>query len=228
MPLILDAAVPDIPPPSETTAVFVPKGGDAAGALAPIATRIRELASDASVLAIVDQPSLQAAADILAEVKGAAKQLDGLKAIFVTPLETAAKLAKNQFKPLTDLLDVTEKRLKEITKAYLEAERAKEVQAAQVRQSELIGSASAPEVAGIAATVPTYVAPPPKAAGVSMAKHWTYDIEDIRVLARALADGTVPESYLQVNSGALQAAIRNGAREIPGLRIFQEGRVVAR
>ncbi|MNY72866.1 hypothetical protein D3C86_2115160 [compost metagenome] len=61
-----------------------------------------------------------------------------------------------------------------------------------------------------------------------MQMHWTYKVEDVRALARAIADGTVPESYLQVNSGAIQTAIRNGTREIPGLSIFQEGRVVAR
>lgn len=228
MPLVLDAAVPDIPPPTETTAVAAPQGGDAAGALAPIEPWIRELASDASVFTIADQVSLQAAADLLAEVKGAAKQLDGLKAVFVTPLETAAKRAKNLFKPLSDLLDAAENRLKEATKAYLEVERAKESQAALARQAETIASASTPEAAVAAASSPAYVAPPPKAAGVSMQMHWTYKVDDIRTLARAIADGTVPESYLQVNSGAIQSAIRCGAREIPGLSIFQEGRVVAR
>lgn len=228
MPLVLDAAVSDIPPPSETTAVVALQGGDAAGALAPIEPWIRELASDASVVAVVNQVSLQAAADLLAEVKGAAKQLDGLKAVFVTPLETATKRAKNLFKPLSDLLDAAEKGLKDATKNYIEAERASEARAALARQTEAVDSAPTPVAAISAASVPAYVAPPPKAAGVSMAMHWTHKVDDIRALARAIADGTVPESYLQVNSGAIQAAIRTGTRQIPGLHIFQEGRVVAR
>jgi len=225
--LILDAAVPDIPPPAPSTAVIVHQGGDAAGALAPIEPGIRELVSDASVLTIKDQVSLQAAADLLAEVKGAAKQLDGLKAVFVTPLETAAKRAKNLFKPLSDLLEAAERHLKDATKAYLESERAKELKASQARLAEAIDGTSTPKAAAAVAAT-TYVAPPPKAAGVSMAMHWTYKVDDLVALARAVADGTVPDTFLQVNSGAVQAAIRAGTREVPGLRIVQEGRVVAR
>lgn len=218
MTLLLDAAVPDIPPPTEAIVSVPLQGPDAANALAPIEPMIRELASDASIIEIVDQASLQAAADLLAEVKSASKQLDGLKAVFVTPLEAATKRAKNLFKPLSELLDVAEKRLKDVTKTYLDGEREKETQAASVREAVMSPTTSAP----------VYVAPPPKVAGVSMAMHWTYQVEDIRALARAIADGTVSESFLQLNSGAIQAAIRSGTRVIPGLRIFQESRVVSR
>ena len=228
MTLVLDAAMPDIPPPAATEIVPVGPHSDPAGALAPIEPRIRELASDAWALAITNQGSLQAAADLLTEIKGMAKQIEGLKAVFVTPLETAAKKAKNLFKPLSDLLDAAEKRIKDATKAYLELERAKETQVATARKAAAIVSAPSPEAAAAAASEPVYVAPPPKAAGVSMAWRWTYEVQDLKALARAVADGSVPETYVQVSGGAIQAAIRSGIREIPGLRIFQDGNVVSR
>jgi hypothetical protein len=229
MPLVLDAAMPDVPPPSAAAEpITVGPPSDSTGALAPIAPQIRELASDAWAATITDQASLQAAADLLAEVKAMSKQLDGLKAVFVTPLEAAAKKAKNQFKPLTDLLDSAEKRLKDSTKAFLDAERAKETRAAIARHADTVASASSPEAAAVAATAPVHVAPPPKAAGVSMAWRWTYEVEDLKTLAAAVASGTASEGYLQVASGTIQAAIRSGVREIPGLRIFQEGTVVSR
>ena len=229
MPLVLDAAMPDIPPPSATTEM-VPVGphSDPTTALAPIGPRIRELASDAWAATITDQASLQAAADLLAEVKGMAKQVDGLKAIFVTPLETAAKKAKNLFKPFTDLLDSAEKHLKDATKAFLEAESAKETRAALARHADTVASAPTSAAAAIAAIQPVHVAPPPKAAGVSMAWRWTYEVQDLPALARAVAEGTASETFIQTSGGAIQAAIRSGVREIPGIRIFQEGSVVSR
>ena len=228
MPLVLDAAFPDIPPPTMTEIVPVGPLSDPAGALAPIEPRIRELASDAWATTITDQTSLQAAADLLAEVKGMAKQIDGIKAVFVTPLETAAKRAKNLFKPLSDLLDAAEKRIKEATKAYLELQRAKEAQVATARKAAAILSAPTPEAAASIAIEPLFVAPPPKAAGVAMAWRWTYEVKDLKALDRAMAEGTTPESHVQVSGGSIQAAIRSGVREIPGLRIFQDGNVVSR
>ncbi|MBU6428504.1 MAG: hypothetical protein KGR26_05820 [Cyanobacteria bacterium REEB65] len=228
MPLVLDAACPDIPPPAMTEIVPVGPHSDPAGALAPIEPRIRELASDAWATTITDQTSLQAAADLLAEIKGLAKQIDGLKAVFVTPLETAAKRAKNVFKPLSGLLDAAEKRIKDATKAYLELQRARGAQVATARKAVAILSAATPEAAAAIAIEPLFVAPPPKAAGVSMAWRWTYEVQDIKALARAVADGTAPETYVQVGGGAIQCAIRSGVREIPGLRIFQQGDVISR
>ncbi len=230
MPLVLDAAMPDIPPPQAATDM-APVGphSDPASALAPIEPRIRELASDAWAIEIRDQASYQAVADLLTEIKGMAKQLDGLEAIFVTPLETAAKRAKAVFKPLVELLKGSEKRLKELGKAFVEAEAAREAQRTQARQAHAIASAPIPVAATAAASTPAvYVAPPPKAAGMSTQKAWTYKVEDIRALAGAVAAGTVPAGYLQANAGELQAAVRSGIRDIPGVRIFQQTRMVSR
>lgn len=47
----------------------------------------------------------------------------------------------------------------------------------------------------------------------SVVKRWTYEVTDIKAL---------PAEMLEVNKGAIQSAIREGKREIPGLRIFQE------
>ena len=94
------------------------------------------------------------------------KQFDGLESIFVTPLGTAWKKAKAIFKPLSELLKAVEKPFKEAGKTYLEAEGAKENQAAAARRAEAIASAPTPQAAAQIASVPAYVAPPPKAIGI--------------------------------------------------------------
>jgi hypothetical protein len=45
------------------------------------------------------------------------------------------------------------------------------------------------------------------------AKRWTFEVIDI---------GRVPTKYLEISSAAVRLAIRNGEREIKGLRIYQE------
>jgi hypothetical protein len=229
MPLVLNADMPDIPPPkSQIEAVAIAPGGDAASALVQIEPRIRELASDAWAIVIQDHASYQAAADLLTEVKGMSKQFDGLESLFVTPLGTAWKKAKAIFKPLSELLKAVEKHLKEAGKTYLEAEGAKENQAAAARRAEAIASAPTPQAAAQIASVPAYVAPPPKAIGMSATKPWTYEVENIQDLARAVADGVVPTTFIQPNAGQLQAAVRSGTRAIPGVRIYQEIRMASR
>ena len=44
-------------------------------------------------------------------------------------------------------------------------------------------------------------------------KQWDFEVVDV---------GQVPLDYLQVDTSAVREAIRNGEREIPGLRIFQK------
>jgi len=46
----------------------------------------------------------------------------------------------------------------------------------------------------------------------SMAKRWTFEVED---------SATVPRRYLIVDTIAIRMAIREGVREIPGVRIYQ-------
>lgn len=44
-------------------------------------------------------------------------------------------------------------------------------------------------------------------------KHWTFEVVDIT---------KVPVLYLDVDTAVVRAAIRDGERDIPGLRIYQE------
>jgi hypothetical protein len=48
---------------------------------------------------------------------------------------------------------------------------------------------------------------------------WTFEIEDA---------SKVPAQFLIVNEKAIREAVRSGAREIPGIKIYQEVSVVAR
>lgn len=59
---------------------------------------------------------------------------------------------------------------------------------------------------------------------------WKAEVSDIKALCRAVADGTVPSSYVEANISALNAAARAGRAEarIPGVRVFEDIKVGAK
>lgn len=89
------------------------------------------------------------------------------------------------------------------------AEKAKQEEATKLQQAELL-RAPAPVVT--------------RAAGASVSAPWTFEVVDIKALHAAK-----PELVeLSVKRSDVLAVIRGGAREIPGLRIYQDTKVTVR
>ena len=89
------------------------------------------------------------------------------------------------------------------------AEKVKQEEAAKLQQAELM-RAPAPTVT--------------RAAGASVSAPWTFEVVDIKALHAACPDLV----ELSVKRSDVLAVIRGGAREIPGLRIYQDTKVVVR
>jgi len=93
--------------------------------------------------------------------------------------------------------------------AALAAQKEKEAASAKLEQAELMR-----------ATAPTA----PKAAGTAVANPWVFEVTDIKALHAAR-----PELVdLVVRRADIITRIRQGEREIPGLRIYQDTRVTVR
>lgn len=91
----------------------------------------------------------------------------------------------------------------------LAAQKEKEAEAARLQQAELL---RAPSPAA------------PKAAGTAVSNPWVFDVTDIKALHAAR-----PELVdLVVRRNDIITRIRQGEREIPGLRIYQDTKVVVR
>lgn len=62
---------------------------------------------------------------------------------------------------------------------------------------------------------------------VSGSETWTYELEDMMALAKAVVAGQVPVNFLMVNDAIARASIRpkSGMRACPGLRIFPETKI---
>jgi len=91
----------------------------------------------------------------------------------------------------------------------MEAEKAKQEEAAKLHQAEAL-RAPAPTVT--------------RAAGAAVSAPWTFEVTDIKALFAANPDLV----ELSVKRSDVLALIRSGTREIPGLRIYQETKVVVR
>jgi len=123
--------------------------------------------------------------------------------------------------------EAAERQAREATNADARAAAEKARQAAESQRAELAKKAerdavlAAQEQARTLATMPVAA---PRPAGMSATAPWTFEVTDLAALQAAepnLVEVTVRRS-------SVLARIREGTREIPGLRIFQETKVTVR
>jgi len=57
---------------------------------------------------------------------------------------------------------------------------------------------------------------------------WQVEVEDVKALARAVADGQVVETVLKPDMTALRGLIRAGIRKIPGCKVYQSISIATR
>lgn len=106
-----------------------------------------------------------------------------------------------------------------------EAEQRRLAQAAKPESSGLFDFDDAPPPA-IAPILPATPAPLTSDIGTTTFARgtWKAELTDIKALAQAVIDGKAPASFLALNEPVVNASVRgkNGIRECPGLRIYQD------
>lgn len=199
---------------------------------------------------IVDQQSLLDATEFLAKAKRAVKLYDEKRLDLTRGLKATVKKIEEIFKAKTNPLDeaitklsasilkynqeLQQKRLKEaqenaerekqerIKKAQEEAEAAKLTASIFGDEEEEEAVAEAEQKVEEAKQEIIKVEPIKTAAVRTMSgtssirKDWTYEVVSLDELAKSRVDLVIE------NSVAIRQAIRNGERDIPGLRIFQK------
>lgn len=199
---------------------------------------------------IVDQQSLLDATEFLAKAKRAIKLYDEKRLDLTRGLKATVKKIEEIFKAKTNPLDeaisklsasilkynqeLQQKRLKEaqenaerekqerIKKAQEEAEAAKLTASIFGDEEEEEAVAEAEQKVEEAKQEIVKVEPVKTAAVRTMSgtstirKDWTYEVVSLDELAKSRVDLVIE------NSVAIRQAIRNGEREIPGLRIYQK------
>lgn len=186
---------------------------------------------------IIDDATRAGATNLLAVVKSKYKEIEAKRVGIVKPIKDSVKLIEAEFNILLKPLETLESTIKaEIRRDYLdreaeanrarikaEAEEAKklaskrlqdklnsdnqierELAEAKVQQIKEETIAKAPEASRATST---------GAGTASVRKIWKYEVIDF---------SKVPDGFKTIDSGAITGAIREGMREIDGLRIFQD------
>lgn len=204
--------------------------------IAIIRHEARGLVDNARDLVIVDEDSALVATRMLVSATGAKRKLEEQRIFLVKPLNDHVKdintLFKEWIKPLDNADSILRRKLLEFSqeqrRVYEKAE------AERLEQERLAAEALAAESDNILLDEndnailegddfpdAEYVPPPPApktvqyTAGGStgVRKTWVFEVVD---------ETLVPSNYLMVDEGAISLAVREGVREIPGVRIYQQ------
>lgn len=206
--------------------------------------RIASLVERAGVVEITTVAENERAGEMLAEVKGRAKDMDDLRKSMTRPLDESKKRIMDLFRPIEQQLADAEQHLKGAMIGFqrqeerrLSAERA----AADAERQRLEAEASRAAEEGrftdaIVASEDSLAVPeppkaPPRAAGTSFGETYKAEVIDLAALVLAVATGDAPISLIKADEttlGALARATRQEGVVIPGVRFYREAVMSAR
>lgn len=181
----------------------------------------------------IDGDTIGEAAEFRSELKAFRKKVETAEAITAKPLKEAWEAARTPFLALRKKIDEVESLLNKRLSEYAAAEnerrrqieqRERETQLAALRAAQAEAESKADVDAVIALEeAQTHVETKPQenklrsveigTAKVSFRDNWTYEITNASEL---------PREYLCPDTAKINAAVKGGAREIPGLRIYNQ------
>ncbi len=211
--------------------------------------RARALLETAEALTIDGPEKREFAANFRSQVKALQKSLEENRIALVNPLNDHVKRINDAFHevgaPLDRALTIIDDKVKadrrEQERIAQEAARKAEEVKQRLEHDAVMKAAQEAKAAGnftpkeivayaesaraeVQVPAPALASPPKtiraeSGATLSVKKVWTFAIEDL---------GKVPVEYLALDTAKVRCAIRDGVREIPGLRIYQDDQVAGR
>lgn len=189
--------------------------------------RMKQLAQDHQV---VDDESNKSAIEMAAQAKRLGKTVEEMRKAKVKPYQDYTKAIGNLAKVYTDTADQIERVLKGKINGYLAAERLKKAEAERRAQDEArelqkkldaeAAEKGLPQVEVPLPVLPQKMDPVRTEEGsASQRKDWKW---------RVVQPDEIPREYLALDTVAINKAVRAGARQIPGLEIYQEESVQIR
>lgn len=181
-----------------------------------IESKISPIVVKANEYVVATIADVENASAFLKEIKDMEKIVEDKRITFTKPLNESLKNINGTFKKMKEPLEQARGLLtgKILTWKRIESERVEAEQAAwrkiQEAEAELRKLNHEPEVE----VEPIIVAPVVNKIGnMQTVKRWTFEIIDF---------SKVPDIFKAINAVEINAAIRSGNRDIPGLKIYQE------
>ncbi|WP_308585028.1 hypothetical protein [uncultured Desulfovibrio sp.] len=199
--------------------------------LEPFRSKAKDLAAKASTIKVQDQETQLAATTLAGTIKKVAKTVEDARKEYTAPINEHVKAVNGLAKEITTPLDTGMRHLtgqlnQYAAKVELDRRKAEEEarRQAEAEQKRLDAEAKA---AGVEAPIVPEVLPAKSEkatvrteTGTSyQRKVWTFEVEKL---------DDVPREYMFLNEKAVNAAIRNGVRSIPGLKILETTSTVIR
>ncbi len=175
--------------------------------LAPVRGEFAGYLMHLSSIEIESAEELDCAADTLRTFKARGRELDARRREITQPMLVAKASVDELFRPVIGACAQIETLLKRKIAEYtarVEAERRGAMQVLATR----IGERAA-----------LRIAPPAKAEGVTVRKALAFEVEDA---------SRVPREYCSPDPTLIRTAVQDGARTIPGVRIYEKDQVIAR
>lgn len=203
-----------------------------------LGTSVADVVRAAEAADVQDEKGVEWATAVLAEIKAVRTRVETLRTSFTKPLNEHLRRLNEFFRTMDAPLEAADKDLRgrvlvyrkaveeERRRANAERERLAAEAAAREAEARAALRTGDPQTGAILAAADAAheradavrVAPePPKTVSTvfgssTVKKNWDFEIADV---------SAVPREYLAVDDRLVRQAIRNGVREIPGLRIFQ-------
>lgn len=152
----------------------------------------------------------------LREIKDMEKVIEDKRTEFTKPLNQSLKSINDTFKKMREPLEQARDLLtrKILTWKRIESERVAQEQAAyrkiQEAEAELRRLQNMPEIKEEPIVITPVVN---KIGNMQTVKRWKFDVLNFII---------IPNDYKEINTVTINAAIREGVRDIPGLKIYQE------
>lgn len=197
----------------------------------------RQLVEQCERAVIDSNESAEKMTDLLGIIKARKDRAEDARKALVKPLNDHVKFINNQFKESSASLlhadQIGRRKLGDYLTQKRESERAEQERARREAEDRAINEAAkleaegrnleATQVVETASNIPQGTSSGPTrgmmGAKASTVSRWTFEIEDI---------SKIPHGYMTPDEKIIAAAIREGIRSIPGIRIFEKTSVAIR
>lgn len=195
--------------------------------LGEIAKDLEVITAEADTYTIQSQNDIAIATEFLVKVKARAKRIEELRQFFVKPLNDQVKAINDRFKSVIKPLEEIEAKVKRSISDYtLEQDRQRREKERELQEAHAKEMAKQEKAADRAGTefVPTAAPKIEKAmpsvktesGKTTTIKVWKFEVKDA---------AAVPREYLVVDETLIRKAVQAGAREMPGVRIYEDVQV---
>jgi len=177
--------------------------------LREIEKEISPLVKTANEIVVNNEKDVDNASEFLKKIRDTEKAFETKRTELTKPINQSLKNINDMFKratmPLAEARNLVSRKILD-WKLIESAKRAKEEERRRKIQE-------AHEKKGHQVSAPAYVAPVENKIGnVQTVKRWTFEVIDF---------SKIPEKFKIVDELGIKESIRNGTREIPGIRIYQ-------